>query len=245
MEQLINLIDKLKFKGIAKCVEQTITQAQREGSAIQDVLLQLLEAEYQHRKEQALNYRFKQAKIPWNWTLDTFPFTKQPGLNKMQIMSLAKLDFIQKNENIIFIGSTGTGKTGLAIGILNLALINGYRGRFYNAQELLDELYTSLADKSTSRLLKQIANYDLLIIDELGYLTLEEEQVNIFFKLIDMRYSHKPTIITTNLAYPAWYDIFKNNDLVDAMLDRLKHYSTTIKITGDKSLRDPVSSVTS
>lgn len=243
MEQLIDLIDKLKFKGMAGCVEQIIAQAQQQAMAIQDVLLQLLEAEYQHRKERALNYRFKKAKIPWNWTLDTFPFAEQPGVNKTQIMSLAKLDFMQRNENIIFIGAPGTGKTGLGIGILNLALINGYRCRFYNAQELLNDLYVSLADRSTSRLLNQIVNYDLLLCDELGYLTLNSEQINIFFKLIDMRYRHKSTIITTNLDYSKWYEVFKNKDLVDAMLDRLQHYSTTIKLTG-KSLRNPLKHAT-
>ena len=133
---------------------------------------------------------------------------------------------------ITLIGNPGVGKTGLAIGLLRLALTNGYRGRFYNAQDLLNELYTSLADRTTSRLLKTITGYDILVIDELGYLTLTTEQINIFFKLIDMRYYKKSTIITTNLDYPEWYNIFKDKALVDAMLDRFKHYCTTIEITG-------------
>lgn len=239
MEQLIDIINKLKFKGMAACVEQTVAQAQQHGTPVQDTLLQLLEAEYQHRQQQSFKYRFNLAKIPWNWTLDTFPFDKKPEINKAQIMSLAKLDFIQRHENIIFIGPTGNGKTGLGIGLLNLALIHGYRCRFYKAQELIDELYASLADRSTSKLLKHIANYDLLLIDELGYLNLNTEQINIFFKLIDMRYRHKSTIITTNLDYPKWYEVFNNKDLLDAMLDRLQHYSTTIKISGD-TLRKPI-----
>ena len=103
--------------------------------------------------------------------------------------------------------------------------------------------YTSLADRSTSKLLNRIVNYDVLVIDELGYLTLNNEQINMFFKLIDMRYRRKTTIITTNLEYSEWYDVFGNKNLVDAMLDRLRHYSTTIRITGDKGLRKPVSSI--
>ena len=90
----------------------------------------------------------------------------------------------------------------------------------------------------TSKLLKKIANYDLVVIDELGYLTLNTEQINIFFKLIDIRYRHKSTIITTNLDYLQWYEVFHNKDLVDAMLDRLQHFSTTIKINSDKTLRN-------
>ena len=110
--------------------------------------------------------------------------------------------------------------------------------RTCNAQDLLNELYTSLADRTTSRLLKAIASYDLIVIDELGYLTLTTEQINIFFKLIDMRYNKKSTIITTNLEYPQWYEVFQNKALVDAMLDRFKHYCTTIYIKGS-SLRVP------
>ena len=126
-----------------------------------------------------------------------------------------------------------------AISLLRLALINGYRGRFYNAQDLLNELYTSLADRTTSTLLRDNASYDVIIINELGYLTLTTEQINIFFKLIDMRYHKKSTIITTNLDYPQWYEVFQNKALVDAMLDRFNHYCTTLYIKGS-SLRVPL-----
>ena len=119
------------------------------------------------------------------------------------------------------------------------ALLNGYRGRFYNAQDLLDELYASLADRSTSRLLKRLANYDLLLIDELGYLSLKPEQVNAFFKLMEMRYACKATMITSNLDYEEWYELFERKSLVDALLDRLRHRCVTIRIDGI-SLRQPL-----
>ena len=237
-EHLHTLIDRLRLKGISACLDQVLCEAQHNGTAVQEVLTTLLEIEYQDRMERALNSRIKNARIPWNWSLDTFPFKQQPGINKSQIMSLAQLDFIEQFENITLIGKPGTGKTGLAISLLRLALINGYRGRFYNAQDLLNELYTSLADRTTSTLLKTIASYDLIIIDELGYLTLTTEQINIFFKLIDMRYHKKSTIITTNLEYAQWYEVFQNKELVDAMLDRFNHYCTTIYIKGS-SLRVP------
>lgn len=111
-------------------------------------------------------------------------------------------------------------------------LVEGYRGRYYNAQDLLDELYASLADRSTANLIKRLARYDLLLIDELGYLTLKPEQINAFFKLMEERYGRKSTIITTNLDYPDWYDLFKRKALVDALLDRLKHHCITIRING-------------
>ena len=182
------------------------------------------------------------AKLPLDWTLDTFPFKKQLGVNKSEIMELSKLNFIERNENIVFIGEPGTGKTGLAIGLLRTAVLNGYRARFYTAQDLLDELYTSLADRTTTRLYKRLSNIDVLCIDELGYLTLTTEQVNMFFKLIDMRYQKKPTIITTNLEFDSWYDVFKDRALVKAMLDRYLHYCTAIHIEGG-SLREPVNKI--
>ena len=153
-------------------------------------------------------------------------------------MSLASLAFVERAENIVFIGDPGTGKTGLAIGLLREALVSGLRGRFYKAQDLLDELYASLADRTTPKLLKRLVRYDLLVIDELGYLTLNSEQVNAFFKLMDERYSRKSTIITSNLDYPQWYDLFQRKPLVDALLDRLNHHCITIRISGP-SLRVP------
>lgn len=231
-EKLHGLMEQLRLRGMGGCLDHVLAEAQREGTAIQDVLYQLLAAENEHQNTSAMARRIKQAKMPWDWSLDTFPFKQKPEIKRSQIMSLAKLDFIRQLENITFIGKPGAGKTGLAISLLRLALIDGYRGRFYSAQDLLNDLYTSLADRSTSSLLKTIASYDILVIDELGYLTLTQEQINIFFKLIDMRYHKKSTIITTNLDYPQWYEIFKNKDLVDAMLDRFKHYCTTIHIEG-------------
>jgi DNA replication protein DnaC len=238
-DHLHTLIDQLRLKGMADCLDRVLSEAQRNGAALQDVLATLLEAEYQDRTERALNSRIKGAKIPWNWSLDTFPFKQQPDINKSQIMSLAKLDFIKTFENVTLIGKPGTGKTGIAISLLRLALIDGYRGRFYNAQDLMNELYASLADRTTSTLLKTVASYDIIVIDELGYLMLTTEQINIFFKLIDMRYHKKSTIITTNLDYPQWYEVFQNKALVDAMLDRFNHYCTTIYIQG-ASLRVPI-----
>lgn len=235
-KKLHELIEKIHLNGVADNLNQVLTTAEQEGSAIEDVLYQLFFAEYQQQTTRALTNRLKNAKMPWEWSMDTFPFKRQPKIKRSQVMGLAKLDFIKRAENITFIGKPGVGKTGLAISLLRLAVMDGYRGRFYNAQDLLNELYTSLADRTTSRLLKTIASYDILVIDELGYLTLTSEQINIFFKLIDMRYNKKSTIITTNLNYSEWYEVFKHKPLVDAMLDRFKHYCTTIHIDGD-SLR--------
>lgn len=237
-ERIRSLLDQLYLRGVSEHLDKVLDNAERLGTSTSDVLVELLEAEYRYQQERRLEGRIKRAKLPWPWTLDTFPFKDQPGINKTQIMGLAKLTFIERKENIIFIGKTGTGKSGIAMSLLRLALLKGYSGRFYNAQDMLDELYASLADKTTSKLLKRLSNYDVIVIDELGYLTLTSEQINIFFKLIDMRYQKKTTMITTNLDFESWYGVFKDKELVDAMLDRLKHYSLTIHIDGP-SLRNP------
>jgi DNA replication protein DnaC len=237
-EKLHQLLIELSLKGMANVLDKELNRAEKKGSAFDSILSRLLAQELAYRQERSMLYRLNHAKIPWDWTLKTFPFDKQPGVRKPQIMSLAGLSFIERAENIVFIGNPGTGKSGLASGLLHQALIDGYRGRFYNAQDLLDELYASLADRTTPKLIKRLCNYPILVIDKLGHLTLKPEQVNAFFKLMGERYGKSSTIITTNLEYEEWYDLFRKKPLVDALLDRLKHRCITIKINGP-SLRIP------
>jgi DNA replication protein DnaC len=226
------LLSQLRLKGMVEALDREIQKAEKEGSAVSEVIERLLLNEQIYRQNISLLNRLKGAKIPWEWTLKTFPFGRQPGVSRTQINELSGLAFVERKENIVFIGHPGVGKSGLAIGLLRQALLSGYKGRFYHAQDLLDELYASLADRSSQKLIHRLCRYDLLVIDELGYLTLKPEQINAFFKLMGERYGKKSTILTTNLDYPEWYDLFQRKSLVDALLDRLKHRCITIRIDG-------------
>ena len=231
-DKLQTLLAQLRFHGMVAALDRELERAEHEAAPAYELLYRLLCEEAASRRQRSLAYRLDQAHLPWPWTLDTFPFERQPGINKMQINGLAELEFLRRADNILLIGPPGTGKTGIAIGLLREACLNGYPGRFYSAQALLDELYASLADRSTTRLLKRLSRMRPLLIDELGYLSLKPEQVNAFFRLMDERYNRVSTIITTNLEPTDWYELFQKKALVDALLDRLQHHCITIRING-------------
>jgi DNA replication protein DnaC len=237
-DDLEQLLKNLHLRRVAEILDAEITKAEKDGTPIRKLLARIFRAEWQHRQESALNWRIRNAGMPEQWTLESFPFKRQPGVNQRQIRTFAELEFIAKAENIVLVGDTGVGKTGLACGLLLKALQNGYRGSFVKAQDLFDEMYASLADRSTRKLLKHLSRLDLLVIDEMGYLNLRPEQTNIFFKLMAERYRRHPTIITTNLDYDDWASFLGNKSLVDALLSRLRHQCHTVRIQGP-SLRDP------
>ena len=231
-EDLQQLLHNLKLRTLAARFDEMLGAADLNGTPIPTLLTQLLRAEWQARQEQALEARIQRANFPEDWTLESFPFKLQKGVKERQIRSFAELEFIPKAENITFIGETGVGKTGLMISIARKAVQNGYRALFIKAQDLFDEMYSSLADRSSRRLLRSLANVDVLAIDELGYVNIKREQTNIFFKLLEERHRRKPTLITTNLPYAAWQDFLDNPALTKALLSRLRERCHTVTIDG-------------
>lgn len=237
-EELQQLLKNLKLRCILEIYDEQLRAAEKEDLSYTELVVRLMRAQWHARQETALEWRIRRANLPERWSLETFPFARQPGVHRKQIRAFAELEFIPKSENIVFMGPTGVGKTGLACGILLKALENGYRCQFVRAQDLFDEMYASLADRSSRQLLKRLARLDVLQIDELGYLNLKPEQSNIFFKLMEERYHRRSTIITTNLDYDEWHNFLGNRAMVEALLSRLRHYCHTVRIKGP-SLRDP------
>ena len=237
-DDLEQLLRGLRLQKIAEILDGEVAAAEKNGLSYNELLARLLRAQWHQRQEDALAWRIKQAKLPEAWTLESFPFKKQPGVSQKQIRGLAELEFIGKAENIVFIGPTAVVNSGLATGLLMKALQNGHRALFVSAQDLFDEMYASLADRSSRKLLNHLARVAVLCVDELGYLNIRPEQTNIFFKLLEERYRHRPTIITTNLEYEEWHNFLGNKPLTEALLSRLRHQCHTIRISGPP-LREP------
>jgi DNA replication protein DnaC len=240
IDDVAQLLKSLRLGRIREILDEELKSAEKEDPSYQEFLARLLRAQWHHQQQSALGWRIERAKLPEQWSLESFPWKKQPGVSQRQMRAFAELDFVPKAENIVFIGPTGVGKTGLASAILLKALQNGYRGLFLRAQDLFDEMYASLADRSSRKLVNRLAKIDVLVIDEMGYLNLRPEQTNIFFKLLEERYRRRATVITTNLDYEEWHNFLGNKVLVDALLDRLRHQCHTVKIDGP-SLREPQS----
>jgi DNA replication protein DnaC len=239
-DEIEQLLNNLKLGRMRAIYDEQLRAADKQQVSYSEFVAALLRAQWHHRQESALEWRIRRANLPERWSLETFPYSRQPGVKRKQIQAFAELDFVAKHENLVFVGPTGVGKTGLACGILLKALQNGLRCQFVRAQDLFDEMYASLADRSTRKLINHLARLDVLLIDEFGYLNLKAEQSNAFFKLMEERYHRHSTIVTTNLGYDEWHNFLGNKSMVEALLSRLRHYCHTVPIDGP-SLREPQS----
>lgn len=237
-EELRKILKYLRLGGLLADWDGLLAKAQRGRFSHERLLRHVLEAEYRVKLENARLLRRKRARIPEMLEIETFPFARQPKLDRKKIMSLYDgFDYMTKQRNIVWLGPTGCGKSGLATGFLLQALDRGYRGYFITFPELLTELYASLADRSEEKTLRKYARYDCLVIDEVGYVEIEPAQVGLFFTLMQKRHKTKTTLITSNLGFSEWGTFLKNNHLTGALLDRLTETSHVINMKHCRSLR--------
>lgn len=237
-QDLLMMLKYLRFSGLISQFDRFLEKAKTEDISHVRWLRQIIEQEYRLKQENARKRRLSQAKIPEMLLFQTFPFTKQPKLDRKKVTHLYDaFDYMTEARNIIFFGPTGVGKTGLATAFLVQAIDRGYNGRFILFHELVELLYKSVADHSEEKLLRTFSTYDCLLIDELGYIELEPVQVGLFFTLMQKRHKTKSSLITSNLGFEQWASFLKNDHLTAALIDRLTELSHVVNMKNCGSLR--------
>jgi len=237
-EELKTMLKYLRLGGLVDRWDEFLAEARQECYSHERLLKSVLQAEYRLKKERARLLRRKRANIPEILEIETFPFDRQPKLDRQRVMSLYDgFDYMTKKRDLVWLGPTGCGKSGLATGFLLQALDREYRGHFVTFPELLAELYASLADQSQQRVIRKYVRYDCLVIDEIGYVEIEPAHVELFFTLMQKRHKTKTTIITSNLGFGDWRKLLKNDHLTGALLDRLTETCHVINMRDCHSLR--------
>ena len=208
-------------------------------------LLQLSELELLERERKAAERRLKAAKFPTLKTLDTFDFTARPSVNKVMISSLARCEFIDRRENILFVGNPGTGKSHLAIALAVAACSKGYRVRFSRVTELVTQLIEARDEHSLLVFKARLAKLDLLVLDEFGYVPASKIGAELLFDVISSAYERTSLILTTNLPFEQWTEVLGSERLTGATLDRLTHRCQIIETKGESyRLRDAKARIT-
>jgi len=237
-DELIKMLKYLRLGHLLSNWDDLLKTAQEKKYSYFQLLTEVIEQEYKAKIENSRIRRLKQAKIPEHLVIESYPFERQKKLAQKKILTLYdSLNYMIRHENIMWIGPTGVGKTGLASSFLIQAINRGYTGRSILFSELLEVLYRSRGDLSEAKVIKTFANYDCLLIDEIGYVEMEPVQVGQFFTLMHKRHKNKTTLITSNLGFSEWDSFFKNSQLTAALIDRLLENSHVINMKNCISLR--------
>lgn len=231
-QQLNISLEKLKLMQMQEHLEEVSNFVSQNKLSFSDGLLKLCNYEIDHKKEVASKSMIKAAAFPFVKTVEDYDFDFQPCVNKQDILELTTLRFMENAENIVFLGTSGVGKTHLATSIGIVAASKRYSTYFIKCHDLLQQLKRAKMENRLENKLKYINRYKLLVVDELGYLPIDKEDSNLFFQLIDMRYEKKSTILTTNINFNDWDTIFNDAIVANAILDRVLHHSKVITING-------------
>ena len=213
--------------------DEVIRQAGEQGWGYEQFLHEILVRELNQRQENQHKRRIQGARFPLNKSLDTFNFKNLPQVNEAAVWQLAAGDFVNRQENIIMIGNPGTGKTHLAIGLGRRLCQAGYHVRFYTAANLVMELSEAQEFNRLSRLEHALARVDLLIVDELSYLTFSRSHAELLFHVLSNRNERGSVIITTNLEFSRWGELFPNDMLTAALIDRLTHNAHILNMNAE------------
>ena len=241
-------LKRLRLPTMSRHYQKLAQEAAHGNQPYEEYLLKLLELEVAQREENAQKRRITQARFPYLRTLDQFDFFAIPSVNKARVLELAKGDYLARKENVILVGNMGTGKTHTAISLGLLACRQGMRVRFYTATGLVNDLLEAQEDHTLGKRVAQIHKLDLLILDEVGFVPFTPEGARLLFQVCAERYLRGSLLITTNLEFGRWVEVFGDERLAAALLDRLTHHCHILEFNGDsyrfkESLREKEASI--
>lgn len=236
MSELISRLEAqmrdLKLKGMMSCYRELSERATHSKLQYEEYLSLLLEEELRGKTERSVKTKVYKARFPFVKNLEEFDFSFQPGLGEKEVLRLGSLEFIETKGNVLFLGPPGVGKTHLAVALGTKACSAKYRVLFSTAQKLIEDLMLSVRDGSITSRLLAYSRLHLLIIDELGYMPITKEQANLLFQLISLRYERGSIILTSNYNFEDWGQIFSDQVVAAAIIDRLVHYAKIFYING-------------
>lgn len=230
---LDDYLRRLRLPTVARNYTKAAKEAEGNNVTFQEYLCSLLEQEVQSRDENRRKERLRRAQFPVSKTLDSFKFDEVPALDKKAVLQLFKGTYLADNENIVFIGPQGTGKTHLSIALGVQACTEGMHVRFHTAGQLLHQLVEARDEKGLLKVQDNLAKFDLLIVDELGMIDCKPDEAYLLFEVISARYEIGSTIISTNLEFKDWNSVFCTQQLTTALLDRLIHRCHIIQVNGE------------
>lgn len=230
--KLINNFDALKLVTFRTNIDSFIDRVNSNKKDLVDELYALTEKEMVFRQDRVNKAMITTSHFPFIKTFMDYDFDYQPKLNRDEVLDLANLRFIETNDNIVFMGTPGTGKTHLAVSIGIECAKNRLQTYFINCNDLIMQLKKAKQENTLARRLKHFTSYSVLIIDEVGFLPIEAEDSNLLFQLISKRYEKHPTIFTTNKSFNHWGEVFGDSVIANAILDRILHHSKVFQIVG-------------
>jgi len=231
--ELVTLLERMRMEHLAAQLDSVCEHAAKQELDLRSFLSQALETEWRGRQLRGVEARLKLARFPWVKTLDQFDFDFQPSIDRRVVRELAGLAFVERAHNVVLLGQPGVGKTHLAVALGVKAVEAGYSVLFLTLETLMTRLARAKHENRLERALQQLTYPRLLVLDEMGYLPLSREEASLFFRLLVRRYERGSLIVTSNKSFIDWGEIFNDQVLATAILDRLLHHATTLNIKGE------------